>query len=471
MSELDTPIKVRHLGNTANNAFHNALVLREFADIESILPIQMFGLDHGMSAPAWEVVDFHVPTAEWVPQPDWASVPEAVELNSRYSDIQPPATEEPTSLPAGYAAPNFLPGFRRALNAYLGPKRWARPLVDLRTRQAIAKRQPLVTPERTVDILYGADSLMRCAVPPANAPVVSVEHGTVRWAGATSSDQLLLRDAYRKQLRATRHLWVTNLDPRSLEVAEEIMPGRWAAFPHPFMFDPRVPFDGDPRTRAALLSKTKASHLILLPSSQNWSAGHDKGSIKALNAFIELRRSGADVGMVAVEWGLQLAESKALLADAGVAGGVVWVPPMARLGLQRMMADVDVVWDQFGLDAFGALALRATEQGTPLVSRGLTKEGEALIGASVPWSQAISAEDIVAQTTHVLDEMADKGREAVIAATRTRYREWLLTHHSPRVTAALQLELYPRLLAGSHRDGDLPTNRWATMNAELRKDQ
>ncbi|WP_166866276.1 glycosyltransferase [Salinibacterium sp. ZJ70] len=458
-------MRVRHLGNTANNAFHNVCLLRRYEGIESTLPISMFGLGHGMSAPAWEVHDFAVPTAEWVSSPDWSMFPEAVAINSEYSDIAAPsvfgAELDAHIIPDRF--PRAMDWVRRNLVAPMRGKRWAEPIFDLRDRQMLARRNELTEPDDHINMLYGGDSLAWVKMPRSPKRTVYLEHGTIRWSADGGADSRALRHAYRRQVKASQHLWVTNLDPRTLEIAEDLVPGRWSVLPHPFMPDERVPFATSQEARDELLAQTRSQHLVLLPSSQNWSKQHDKGSIKALNAFVELRKRGIDVGLVAVEWGLQLAESKEFLAKARVGDNVAWIAPMARFGLQRMMANVDVVWDQFGLDAFGALALRAMEQGTPLVSRGLAPIGEALIGGPVPWLNATTTDDIVRQTSGVLEDMVARGRDTVIDETRAVYRTWLLERHSPAITAALQRELYDQLIDGSYSPGSADPGRWAAL--------
>ncbi len=461
-------IRVRHFGNTANNAFYNARILRQYAGIESALPISMLGMGHAMSAPAWEAVDFDVPDGAWVANPEWSLFPEAAQVNAEYSDLPRPSAigDVVEPLPTGYRFTRFLPGARRSLNAWLGSQPWARPLADYRSRQWLARRPVVPEPEGMINVLYGGDSLSWQRVQEHSARTVSFEHGTVRWVGDGDSDgQGDRRRAYREQLQASRHLWVTNLDPRTIEIAEDLMPGRWSALPHPYLPDPRVPF-AESAIRQDLLERTHSDALILLPSSQNWKKDHDKGSIKALRAFIELRRTGWDVGLVAVEWGNQLAESKALFDSEGVSANVLWVTPMARFGLQRLMANVDLVWDQFGLEAFGGLAQRAVEQGTPLVSRGLALIGEELIGGPVPWLAAADTADIVRQTVRVLEEMGRSGRGHVIEQTQKRYRAWLLERHGAALTAALQSELYEKILDGSFESGTAVPDRWSRLLKE-----
>lgn len=458
-------MKVRHFGNTANNAYYNALLLTRFAGIESEFPIRMFGLNHGISAPAWETVDFDVPSADWVAQPDWSAIVGADAVNGEFTDL----------VQSKAAATSLLPKFNaralasKAAQAVFSPlygKRWAQWVFDLTYGRVLATRSTHVELSDRVDVFYGADSLIRFKLAPSSSKSVCLEHGTVRWIADGERETAAFREAYRRQVQQAQQLWLTNLDPRTLEIAEEVAPGRWAAFPHPYIPDARVPFPEAASRREELLRQTNSEFLVLLPSSQNWSAHHDKGSKKALSAFIELRRSGLEIGIVAVEWGLQLEESKALLDSAGVGDNVAWVPPMARFGLQRMMANVDVVWDQFGLDAFGALALRAVEQGTPLVSRGLAPVGEALIGGPVPWRAAVTTDDIMRETRSVLDEMEHRGRATVIAETQAHYGAWLRDHHSPTVTAALQQGVYAAILDGTFEQGSVAPDQWAKLLQE-----
>lgn len=455
---------VRHFGNTANNAYYNAMLLEQYAGIESELPIRMFGLQHAISAPAWESVDFEVPNADWVARPDWSLISGAVTLNSEYSDLESSVvSESAAALPSTRDLRTRVMSLARAWLDPLYGKRWAQPIFDLSYSWLLSRRSVRAESADRVDVLYGADALIRLKAPRPSSRMVCLEHGTVRWIADGDRETAVFRRAYREQVKQAQHLWVTNLDPRTLEIAEDVAPGRWSALPHPYLLDSRVPFPESGPRRQALLQQTRSDRLVLLPSSQNWSKHHDKGSKKALSAFVELRRRGSDVGLVAVEWGLQLAESKAFLDEAGVGANVAWVSPMARLSLQRMMADVDVVWDQFGLEAFGALALRAVEQGTPLISRGLAPIGEQLIGGPVPWRHAATTEEIVRETGEVFEDIVRTGRSIVIESTRARYRAWLLERHSPAITAALQRDVYASMLDGTFEPGTAAPDQWAKM--------
>jgi hypothetical protein len=457
-------MRVRHLGNTANNAYYNVQILDRYTDLESELPVAMYGLRHAISAPAWEAVEFEVPDAAWIAAPDWSRYPDAVAVNTHYTDIEPPATAAANAeqvVPAEEDRVGMTTALRTRLFGPLRGQRWAQPLIELRDRQVLASRPQLGEPEHSLNLLYGSASMFVAQVPDSARRTVALEHGTVRWIADGNREEKAYRDAYRTQLQRSMHLWVTNLDPRTLEVAEDIVPGRWSAFPHPFVPDPRVPFAESTTQRAELLRATSSQFLVLLPASQNWTKDHDKGSNRALAAFAELRRAGVDIGLIAVEWGHQVAQSKQYLDDAGVGGNVVWLQPMARFALQKMMANVDVVWDQFGLAVFGGLAIKAVEQGTPLVSRGLEPMGERFIDGPVPWLAAATTDEIVQQTTSLLEETGRDGRSAVVERTRRRYRSWLLRNHSPLHTAALQQQRYSEIVSGGFQPGSVQVDEWA----------
>jgi len=453
-------MRVHHYGNTANNAFHNLLLLKRYAGVDSELPIRTFGLDHAISAPAWEGVEFDVPDAEWVAHPDWTSFPSADAVNRDYADLSVPSASAETPDVDGDRGPGFVTALRSRVFGPLRGKAWAQPAVEFRDRRFLARRPILPEPDDGVNIVYGSAPLSDMRLSRESRRTIYFEHGTLRWMADGHRENRAFREAYRDEVARAAHLWVTNLDPRTLEIAEDVAPGRWTALPHPYTPDPRIPFAESPR-RAKMKRATSSEHLLLLPSSQNWGVHHNKGSNKALRAFVDLRRAGVDVGLVAVAWGHQLAESKEFLVKAGVGSHVTWILPMARFALQRLIADVDVVWDQFGLDAFGGLALRVVEQGTPLISRGLTPSGEKVIGGSVPWLAAASRDEIVRQTTAVLEDMHLRGRDLVIAETRASYRGWLFGRHSPALTAEMQRDLYQAIIEDGPGGAAMANDEWA----------
>lgn len=247
--------------------------------------------------------------------------------------------------------------------------------------------------------------------------------------------------------RAT-HLWVTNLDPATLGVIHEAKIERWSAFPHPYEPNPAAPYPRDRKLRERLGRQTQSEYLIFLPSSQNWSLSyHDKGSNKALEAFALLRAAGHSVGLILANWGLEVEASKRFLESSGVSQYTTWVHPLGRLRLQRMLSAVDVVWDQFGLQAFGALALRVTEQGTPMVSAGLTPEAESLVGFKPPWNSALDAEQVVGATLTFLERFnSQPSSRDTLSLT---YRRWFFDCHGPNIATELQQRLLETIMEPS----------------------
>lgn len=459
-------MKIRHFGNVANNAFQNVLLLDAFAPWRNILPIQLFGLKHAISAPAWEEVDFDPPSADWVVNPNWSLFPEAQSINLEYTDGAASgltqSSDRVESLIDETAAPPQT--MKQVVFDILNSTFLAPQLSRFQLSRALRAVPETVFKEDEVAIVYGSVPPMELKTSEKSGNVVALEHGTIRWIADGPEQDSFWRKEYRQRITAASHVWVTNLDLRTLELAEDLVPGKWSAMAHPFMFDRRVPYDTDEEIRESLLLETDSDFLILMASSQNWSTHHNKGSIRALESFIELRKRGLAVGLIAVEWGAQLSESRDLLEREGLSHFVKWVTPMPRHGMQRMMANVDAVWDQFGMDAFGALALRTLEQGTPLISSGISEEAAALIGKQVPWIKAQSTEEIVTAVCALHQETKVRGREQVIGDSRSIARDWLERFHSPQITAQLQADVYRPLVAGEWGVGDAKVDAWARAN-------
>src|SRR5688572_13739872 len=124
-------MRVRHFGNTANNAYYNARVLQQYEGIASELPIAMYGWRHAISAPAWEAVEFAVPDAAWVQEPDWSPFAEALAVNAEYTDLPAPASEGPSEdTPAGAPPLSRLMSAAGRAMAPLRGHRWAQPIFD-----------------------------------------------------------------------------------------------------------------------------------------------------------------------------------------------------------------------------------------------------------------------------------------------------------------------------------------------------
>jgi uncharacterized protein with LGFP repeats len=130
-----------------------------------------------------------------------------------------------------------------------------------------------------------------------------------------------------------------------------------------------------------------------------------------------------------------------------------------------------VSWNQFAYQAFGAFDLRMLEQGVPHVSRGLESFGAELVGSQAPWYAAASADEIVAQTSSVISDIEDRGRDKVHSEHSKRYREWLRDYHSPRVLADIERAVFDSLVVEKSERAPFDNGRWGTVTREQKVQQ
>ena len=457
--------QIEHYGNIANNAFFNRMILTDahVADSSKIIS----GVTHALSAPAWEVLEFEVPSPDFVDHPNWKQIPQARAINNasvEEIDQDSRAWDFSVILRHGVQALRRIPGGRstplrawagRRLDALEGELRRAR----LGLRQKHTAHSTTSSPSRPrIQILYGPPAYMFKRRP--DAALVLFEHGTLRWIDKGSESDAMQRSQYLDLVRAADHVLVTNLDLPSVAVADRVCAGRWSAFPHPYVFDPNAPYPYDDELGRHLRAVTKSSHIVLLPSSMNWKPDHDKGSMKALEAFVHMRREGEPVGLVATAWGRQVQEAKEFLDRSGVAQHVLWIDPRPRIRLQRLMACVDVVWDQFRYATIGALALRCMEQGTPLISCHMDPTVGQLMGEAPPLLQATETQDIAETSARVIHAVSRDGLGGVHDEYRATSRSWLMRRHSPDIAVVLQAELF-QSLGGGQQSVDRSRSSWA----------
>jgi len=289
-----------------------------------------------------------------------------------------------------------------------------------------------------------------------------LEHGTLRWIRVGSPGDLRDRERYKRRVSEADHVWVTNLDLQTLEIAEDLASGKWSALPHPYVLS--NDFWGsqtaiEHATRPQLLENLQSDFLIFLPSSINWSRHHNKGTDKALEAFIALRKMDHPVGLVCADWGHQVADARDLLHKAGVSKHVTWISPLPRIMLQRFMQEVDLVWDQFGLAAFGALAIRAMEAKVPLISHGLRKESIDLIGEDPKWLPANSSGEIISKSLEVIETSSALGKLGCDSLYSDPQYDWLMRRHHQSLTLSIQQLRYEGLISGAR--GEAKPDAWA----------
>lgn len=452
-----------HVGNVANNAYYNHRIL-EVADMTISSRVVDWNT-HAISAPAWEDVDFRVPHADFVSNPNWSDIREAMGANGVIEPIAKASIRQPDERRTKRLPGRFVAKSKSLLTLVLA--RIASSLLRLQrsdlVNRALIRILNRITPElessSDVCVYYGPAPLVVKASRPR--VVVALEHGTVRWIGNGSQSERARRYQYRSFLKSADHLWVTNLDAQSIDIAESVAPGRWSALPHPYVLSEAPPLACDASAATKISDITRSEFLIFLPASMNWLHDHDKGSDIALEAFINLRQVGKPVGLVAVNWGRNVREAREMLSRAGVAQYVHWIEPLPRMPMQRLMASVHLVWDQFRIPAIGGVAFKAMEQGTPLVSMPLELTAVSLMGSRPPYLEACDALELSKVTIDFLADFEESGG----ASTRMKFglplRRWMYRRHHQTLTRSLQMKRYAELLARSEAPTPAVPHAWA----------
>lgn len=485
-------VVVTHFGNIANNAFYNRRILREvgFRKQRKIVDV----VTHAMSSPAWEVLDFDGDALESIDYPDWKSIPGATELINETMDAR--VTEPPRDHWYGevckYVRSAIISILKRVERAvYFGMKlvrrtlpirrplrsmKWfARGEAEYVKARAWAERMAVrssrikikPTPEQfqpKIQICYGPGALYAETI--SKWPVVGLEHGTVRWITNGAPADLAMREKYRAFVETADHVWVTNLDDETLDNVEQFAPGRWSAFPHPHVLSLGRNRRDDFELRQRLLSETRSEFLVVKPSSWFWIEQHNKGALAAIDAFRACRDQGMAVGLVTMSWGGQVAEAQELFAKYGLSPYVKWLPPQSKKALQRFINSADVVWDQFGANGFGALALKTMELSVPLISRQISDRARDLIGEAPPFIGADGVDDLVRETTRLYELVQSQDGRDEIERIGQLGRSWMERRHHHRLIGQMQLDRYRQLTVLGHRPEALP-NQWALMPDNL----
>lgn len=469
---------VLHIGNTANNAIFNHLIFSSANSTAKSLSVFEWN-HHAMSHPAWELLDFSTVDNFSLDAPNWSTVEGvgALEESTPFvfikdlpsSDLegarrwrallfeiaQSAWTRVKQVLVKGKLSILLANAFTKRVVNWLGQKaHLSLTTSSLEVESKIAYDGPIVR------ITYGSRFAEESGT--KGAINVLLEHGTLRWIRVGNPSELQGRERYKQLVSSADHVWVTNLDPQTLELAEDLAPGKWSALPHPYVLSDENLINhtlSDGATRSQLLKRLHSDFLVFLPSSVNWSKYHDKGTDRALEAFISLRKMGHQVGLVCADWGHQVAESRELLQKAGVSRHVEWIRPLPRIRLQKFMQEIDLVWDQFGLAAFGALAIRAMEAKVPLVSHGLLQQSIDLIGEAPKWLPANSSEEIISQTLRVMETASTLGKHGCDSLYSQPQYDWLIRRHHQSLTLRIQQLRYERLILGER--GEARPDEWA----------
>jgi len=291
---------------------------------------------------------------------------------------------------------------------------------------------------------------------------VLLEHGTVRWSSSKPTSDARERLGYQEMCKEADHIWVTNLDVKTLERVDQLAPGRWTALPHPYHLDSMAPYPERKGERTFLKGSLDAEFLIFSGSSFSFGGDQNKGTLSLLEAFRDLVHDAkVPVGLVVTRWGQDVDAANALFSKYKLQRRVMVLPPMSRVRLQQTMAACDLVSDQFYLDAFGGLAIRALEQGMPVLTRGLSEMARGVIGELPPFVSAHDNDTIKSQVASQVRLYEQIGREKYLGLHRISSRGWFLRRHHHGITRTLQEQRYAQLT--TNRSAPAIPNAWALL--------
>ncbi len=463
-SYYDETMQVSQIGNIANNGFFNLMILSDSSQFSRVSVITS-SLDHAFSQPAWEIVDIDKHTISSIDAPSWPA--SLNEFNMRFITKGDLSFKDDWRFgSAEYLATLKNSGFfdeidcqksdnnqengdsypRKNFFGYFYPL--LRNLIQLVGSHRLKKL--LDSDIQAIHITIGA-SWPRPPLWRKKIKSVVIEHGQIRWIEDGSHRAKKERKKFSRFVKKSDLLLVTNLDLRSLEIAEELVPGKWCAFPHPYVLDQNAPYEADPALLLELQNKVSSKNPFFMGSSLSFSGDQKKGSQKVLEAIAIARQElDLDVGLLAVEWGADADKFYDYIQKLGLEAHVHLLQPMSRIRLMKHMACCSAVFDQFEYDAFGGFTIRALEQGVPLISRPISEYAANLIGAAPPVLAATSVPEIVQQIKYALAN-PNSGHLG---------REWVLRHHHESVSLAMQERLYKDLFDS---EGSLyvPPNLWS----------
>jgi len=465
------PLKILHIGNIANNAYHLAKILNEAGLACDVLCYNYY---HVMGSPEWEDADFVGSVDEWTPEwdsvnlqgfqrPHWfAQGPLHIGVNYLYArrqrhifqaaNLWPELTFKFASVPS--TRPLVLrpspesclsdadcQGLIQTFAQAFPERRDKLQQADLDTLQFYTKHVGLFKSLfAEYDIVQGYSTDPIWSLLAGQRPYVAFEHGTIR--------QIPFDDNPVGRLTALAYhqadgVIITNGDNN--HAAERLKLTDYRFIPHAVNEKWLQPGLGQ-SLREQLRQELDTDFVILHPARQHWEAQRDLNWEKGNDIFIEglarfIREVAPRAAAVFVEWGQKVAESKALLAQLGITRRVQWIPLQHNCGLSRYIDACDVVADQFYIGAFGNIMPKALAHGKPAILYVDEARHRWCFPEMPPVINARTPDDVYRGLTRAY---RDRGWLQELAESGLR---WYRTYHSNAVIRERLMTLYHDVLA------------------------
>ena len=434
--------RVLHIGNIANNAYLNAKFLRRigveadaFVDETHVFsrpewedaPVSFGGDQFGSPGLAADAARAGWTMPAWVHGPRVPGTRPIDKLRYRGSYLYRGVLGAPRHLRLYSELRRDYTGLREALGSDFTFSDMAAGYRMLWMHSILMGR---------LDRLFGAYDLVQAyTVHPVltmltapRRPYVAFEHGTMREVPFEDSPRgRLLALAY---LRAEK-VFITN--PDVVVQAKQLGLDNYLFLPHPVDETKYTPGPSPARRELGLQDET---FLLFSPSRQDWDI---KANDVMLRAFAQLAKREPRALLVLTEWGEEVARSRALARELGVAERVCWLEPLPKLKLIEMYRAADIVLDQFLIGTFGAIAPEAMACGAVVVMAFDRSVHEWCYDVQPPVVPARTVDEVAAALLHLVGD--DGERDRISRASR----EWVVRHHNWRLVAERQRSVYEQI--------------------------
>jgi glycosyltransferase involved in cell wall biosynthesis len=492
------PRRILHLGNILNNGYLNAKFLRRRGWAADSVTIDY---RHVQAQPEWEEVPIINPELAHF-DPDWSrialgayqrvpwfhdvTIADVGRLSAqiarglpsgRGGDLLPPPDMAPAALEAprqrvrGALARLGLLGAGRAVwqrvqrvddtlagggvvDRLVGEFAAAYPSrADRLSAPDVLEFKPRSLAHRPLFALYplvqayALDPIYAMVNNPAQ-PLVCFEHGTMREFPFEDSARGRL---YALALKKAERVFITNADCN--RSAERLGLTNYTFVPHPV--DEELYRPADSPVRARLRAEHRCDFVFLAPARHHWKhcpPGLENSWFKRNDILIRaLGRLFADRPALAAiviffEWGQEVAESKALIAECGFADRVRWEPIASKPAMRDYYNAADIVFDQFnaGIGTFGTVVPEALASAKPVVLNYRKDLHTWCFPELPPALDAATEGAIVDRIVRLLDD-------AEYRRTLGEHgRDWFMRHHSSSLVASRMIDVYLEI-AERHR--------------------
>lgn len=266
---------------------------------------------------------------------------------------------------------------------------------------------------------------------------VAYELGTLRGLPFEDSPMGKLCAWTYKSAAAT---FVTNVDCVASAHQLGIEADRIYPMLHAFDLDRAVAYAADP---ASERHRTEVPYFFA-PARHHWKSGNAswlKGNDVYIRAAGALARKGYRFKIILIEWGAELAESRALIEEEGIADRVEWLRPLCRVRLWPYFLGAAAIIDQFKAAAFGGVALEALALGRPLISSFDAEASRLFFTEEPPMLNVATIDAVASAMAQALD---DPERAQRIGRQGQR---WMRTQHSVERQMSDQFTVYENLIA------------------------